>query len=100
MGERNFCQPFHLLSGCHVAAVKIPQGRQIKACFDIGFLYRRIRGELAIGQARRMAQQILHRHFAVGGSGRVGYFCKFRIRFSHAYLHSFERRQMFRHGIV
>ena len=64
------------------------------------FFHRWVGGEFAIGEARRVPQQIVNRHLAIRRDGRVRIFSEFGVSLRDTHLHILHRRQMFRHRIV
>ena len=66
MRERRLGEPLDLLRRRELARVVVANAREVEPCLGIGISDRSIGGDLAVGQSRRMAEQILHRHLALG----------------------------------
>ena len=72
MRERSGGELLIELRGRERAGIEVAHRRRIEPALGVRILHRRVRGDLAIGEARGMAQQILHRHLAIGRHRAVG----------------------------
>ena len=66
MRERRLGEPLGLLRRREIARVVVADAGEIEPGLGISVLHRSIGRDLAVGQSRGVAQQILHRHLALG----------------------------------
>ena len=73
MREWRLGEPLDLLRRRELARVVVANAREVEPCLDISIPDRSVNGDLAVGQSRRMAKQILHRHLALGRNRDVAH---------------------------
>jgi hypothetical protein len=99
MRERRLGEPLDLLRRRELARVVVTNAREVEPCLDISILDRSVDGDLPVGQSRRMAEQILHRHLALRRNRDVAHARELVVTACYAHLLALEGREELRHGI-
>ena len=99
MRERRLREPLDLLRRRELARVVVANAREVEPCLGISIPDRSVDGDLAVGQSRRMAEQILHRHLALGRNGDIAHARELVVTACYAHLLALEGRKELRHQI-